>query len=146
MPDYSPTSSSYETAPTSPSETLYNTENRIRFATRGMSNTTTDEIVALDPRNVQHWKRYVAVASALAEVTTNKLEARLRKTILELDQEVAHLHYDLDAILCLRKEDLKRAQRRHNQTGFVLGVLTGILLFLVLKHRSKKVFELLDIE
>ncbi|EXL75277.1 hypothetical protein FOPG_09771 [Fusarium oxysporum f. sp. conglutinans race 2 54008] len=52
MSDYSPSSTSYKTPATSPSETLYNTENRIRFAPRGTKSSITDDIVVLDPRNV----------------------------------------------------------------------------------------------
>ncbi|KAF4436855.1 hypothetical protein FACUT_6124 [Fusarium acutatum] len=101
MSDYSPTSSSYETAANSPSETLYNIENRIRFSPRGTNSATTDGIVILDLHNIQQWQMDMALART--EGITNQLEARLHKATLELDREVAHLHYEMDAILRLRK-------------------------------------------
>ncbi|PNP80458.1 hypothetical protein FNYG_06057 [Fusarium nygamai] len=144
MSDYSPTSSSYQTPATSPSGILYNAENGIRFIAHGMRNTTTGEIVILDPRNVQQWE--LDVALAITERTTNQLEASLYTATRELDRQITQIHDDMNAILRLRKEDLKRAQRRRNQTMFVFGVLAGILLFLVLKHRGKELFVLLHIE
>ncbi|KAF5605959.1 uncharacterized protein FSUBG_6295 [Fusarium subglutinans] len=140
MSDYSPTSSSYETAPISPSETLYNTKNRIRFASRGI----TDAVGILVPRNVQQWQLDTALAPAKG--TTSQLEASLYKATRELDHEVTGLFYEMDAIRRLRTEDLKRAQRRHNQTLLfcVLLVLVGVLGSWVLQHRGKELFELFD--
>ncbi|KAF5535875.1 hypothetical protein FMEXI_10607 [Fusarium mexicanum] len=141
MPDYSPTSSSYYTPATSPSETLYNTDNRIRFAPRSA---ITDDIVILDRRNVQKWQ--LDMASARAEGATNQLEACIYTATRELDREITQIHSEMNAILSLRKEDLKRAQRRHNQTLLfcVLVVLVGVLGSWVLQHRGKELFELFD--
>ncbi|KAF4493640.1 hypothetical protein FAGAP_10230 [Fusarium agapanthi] len=143
MSDYSPISSSHYTPATSPSETLYNTDNRIRFAPRSA---ITDGIVILNRRNVQQWQLDMALARA--EGATNQLEACLYKATRELDREITQLHYEMDAILRLREEDLKRAHRRHNQTLFcVLDVLAGILVSWVFKHGgAREPFVFLDID
>ncbi|KAF5723805.1 hypothetical protein FMUND_1413 [Fusarium mundagurra] len=137
MSNYSPTSSSYETAPTSPSETPYNAENR---------NTTTGENDVLDWRSLQQLQ--LSIALAQVERVANQLQASLNTTTRELDRQMTELHHDMEVILSLRKEDLKRDQRRRNQTLLfcVLVVLTAILLSWVLGHRGKELLELLDIE
>ncbi|KAF5565532.1 hypothetical protein FPHYL_4226 [Fusarium phyllophilum] len=131
MSGYSPTLSSlfYEIALTSLLEIFYNTENGIRFVIR-----------------VRQWQLDVALART--ERITNQLEASLPNATRVLDTDVTQLQHDMSAILRLRKEDLKKAERRHNQTLLfcVLVVLAAILLSWVLKHRGKKLFELLDIE
>ncbi|ENH67455.1 hypothetical protein FOC1_g10010730 [Fusarium oxysporum f. sp. cubense race 1] len=150
MSDSSPSSSSsssYKTPATSPSETLYNTENRIRFAPRGTKSSITDDIVVLNPRNVQQWQ--LDAASARAEGTTNKLEARLDKATAEnlaLDSEAALLRYEMDGTFSLRKEDLKRDQRRHNRALLfcVLAVFAGFLWSWVFQRGANEVFELFD--
>ncbi|KAI8402846.1 hypothetical protein FOFC_16275 [Fusarium oxysporum] len=128
MSDYSPSSTSYKTPATSPSETLYNTENRIRFAPRGTKSSITDDIVVLDPRN---------------------LEARLDKATAEnlaLDSEAALLRYEMDGIFSLREEDLERDQRRHNRALLfcVLAVFAGFLWSWVFQRGANEVFELFD--
>ncbi|KAF5681594.1 hypothetical protein FDENT_8071 [Fusarium denticulatum] len=144
MSDYSPTSSSYQTPATSPSEALYNTENRLRFVSHGMRNTTTGEVAFLDRHNVQQLQLDMALSRA--ERATNRLETSLPATTGELDREIIELHRDMEAILRMRKEDLRRAQRRRNQTllFFVLVILVGVLGSWVLQHRGKEIFELLD--
>ncbi|EWY90035.1 hypothetical protein FOYG_07666 [Fusarium oxysporum NRRL 32931] len=128
MSDYSPSSTSYKTPATSPSETLYNTENRIRFAPRGTKSSITDDIVVLGPRN---------------------LEARLDKATAEnlaLDSEAALLHYEMDGIFSLREEDLERDQRRHNRALLfcILAVFAGFLWSWVFQRGANEVFELFD--
>ncbi|TVY66768.1 hypothetical protein Focb16_v011116 [Fusarium oxysporum f. sp. cubense] len=128
MSDYSPSSTSYKTPATSPSETLYNTENRIRFAPRGTKSSITDDIVVLDPHN---------------------LEARLDKATAEnlaLDSEAALLRYEMDGIFSLREEDLERDQRRHNRALLfcVLAVFAGFLWSWVFQRGANEVFELFD--
>ncbi|EWZ36627.1 hypothetical protein FOCG_03795 [Fusarium oxysporum f. sp. radicis-lycopersici 26381] len=128
MSDYSPSSTSYKTPATSPSETLYNTENRIRFAPRGTKSSITDDIVVLDPRN---------------------LEARLDKATAEnlaLDSEAALLRYEMEDIFSLREEDLERDQRRHNRALLlcVLAVFAGFLWSWVFQRGANEVFELFD--
>ncbi|KAH7480480.1 Homeobox protein 4 [Fusarium oxysporum f. sp. albedinis] len=128
MSDYSPSSTSYKTPATSPSETLYNTENRIRFAPRGTKSSITDDIVVLDPRN---------------------LEARLDKATAEnlaLDSEAALLRYEMDGIFSLREEDLERDQRRHNRALLfcILAVFAGFLWSWVFQRGANEVFELFD--
>ncbi|KAM5383100.1 hypothetical protein BFJ66_g7988 [Fusarium oxysporum f. sp. cepae] len=128
MSDYSPSSTSYKTPATSPSETLYNTENRIRFAPRGTKSSITDDIVVLDPRN---------------------LEARLDKATAEnlaLDSEAALLRYEMDGIFSLREEDLERDQRRHNRALLfcVLAVFARFLWSWVFQRGANEVFELFD--
>ncbi|KAL7768377.1 hypothetical protein ACKLNR_002678 [Fusarium oxysporum f. sp. zingiberi] len=128
MSDYSPSSTSYKTPATSPSETLYNTENRIRFAPRGTKSSITDDIVVLDPRN---------------------LEARLDKATAEnlaLDSEAALLRYEMDGIFSLREENLERDQRRHNRALLfcVLAVFAGFLWSWVFQRGANEVFELFD--
>ncbi|KAF5984208.1 hypothetical protein FCOIX_2711 [Fusarium coicis] len=134
MSDYSPTSSSYETVPTSPSVATHNSRNPIPFGPRSTRSAITDEIVILGQRNIQQLQLDIA----RAERVTNRLEASLSTTIRDLDRELIELHRDMKAILQMRKEDLKRAQRRRNQNLLfcVLGVLNGFLLFWVLKHRG----------
>ncbi|KAM5511957.1 hypothetical protein FOXYSP1_06757 [Fusarium oxysporum f. sp. phaseoli] len=138
MSDYSPSSTSYKTPATSPSETLYNTENRIRFAPRGTKSSITDDIV---------WQ--LDAASARTEGTTNKLEARLDKATAEnlaLDSEAALLRYEMDGIFSLREEDLERDQRRHNRALLfcVLAVFAGFLWSWVFQRGANEVFELFD--
>ncbi|EXK38661.1 hypothetical protein FOXG_04902 [Fusarium oxysporum f. sp. lycopersici 4287] len=128
MSDYSPSSTSYKTPATSPSETLYNTENRIRFAPSGTKSSITDDIVVLDPRN---------------------LEARLDKATAEnlaLDSEAALLRYEMDGIFSLREEDLERDERRHNRALLfcVLAVFAGFLWSWVFQRGANEVFELFD--
>ncbi|EGU77172.1 hypothetical protein FOXB_12320 [Fusarium oxysporum f. sp. conglutinans Fo5176] len=126
MSDYSPSSTSYKTPATSPSETLYNTENRIRFAPRGTKSSITDDIVVLDPRNARLDK---ATAENLA-----------------LDSEAALLRYEMDGIFSLREEDLERDQRRHNRALLfcVLAVFAGFLWSWVFQRGANEVFELFD--
>ncbi|KAF5637376.1 uncharacterized protein FTJAE_5791 [Fusarium tjaetaba] len=133
MSGHSPTHSSspYETAPTSPPGTLYNAENGMRFIAHGMRNTTTGEIVIFDSRNVQQWE---------LDVATNQLWASLHAATSELFGQITQIHEDMNGILRLRKEDLKRARRRNQTLLFcvlgVLGFLNGIFLVWVLKHRG----------
>ncbi|KAI3585391.1 hypothetical protein IWW34DRAFT_686695 [Fusarium oxysporum f. sp. albedinis] len=126
MSDYSPSSTSYKTPATSPSETLYNTENRIRFAPRGTKSSITDDIVVLDPRNARLDK---ATAENLA-----------------LDSEAALLRYEMDGIFSLREEDLERDQRRHNRALLfcILAVFAGFLWSWVFQRGANEVFELFD--
>ncbi|KAJ9421510.1 hypothetical protein QL093DRAFT_2098538 [Fusarium oxysporum] len=138
MSDYSPSSTSYKTPATSPSETLYNTENRIRFAPSGTKSSITDDIV---------WQ--LDAASARTEGTTNKLEARLDKATAEnlaLDSEAALLRYEMDGIFSLREEDLERDERRHNRALLfcVLAVFAGFLWSWVFQRGANEVFELFD--
>ncbi|KAF5592478.1 hypothetical protein FPANT_5401 [Fusarium pseudoanthophilum] len=124
-------SSSYESAPISPPVTLYNAENGMRFIAHGMRNTTTGEIVIFDSRNVQQWE---------LDVATNNLWASLHTATRELTGQITQIHEDMNGILRLRKEDLKRARRRNQILLFcvlgVLGFLNGILLIWGLKHRG----------
>uniref|UniRef100_A0A0D2XLS8 Uncharacterized protein n=1 Tax=Fusarium oxysporum (strain Fo5176) TaxID=660025 RepID=A0A0D2XLS8_FUSOF len=126
MSDYSPSSTSYKTPATSPSETLYNTENRIRFAPSGTKSSITDDIVVLDPRNARLDK---ATAENLA-----------------LDSEAALLRYEMDGIFSLREEDLERDERRHNRALLfcVLAVFAGFLWSWVFQRGANEVFELFD--
>ncbi|KAF5626961.1 hypothetical protein F52700_8444 [Fusarium sp. NRRL 52700] len=142
MSDYSPTSSAYKTPATSPSQTFFNTDNNLRFAPHVTGSATTENVVMVDTRTVQQWQLDMALARV--EGTTNQLEARLFKATFELDREVTRLHYEMNTYLRLRKEDLKKAQRRHNQTLLlcVLFVLLGMLMSCVFQHHGAS--KLLD--
>ncbi|KAF4958128.1 hypothetical protein FGADI_2636 [Fusarium gaditjirri] len=129
MSDCFSSSSSYEKTPTPPPETIYNSNTPIRFAPRGTKSSITDDIIMLDPRNVQQWQ--LDAASARVEGTTNRLEARLDNVtaeILELNSEVALLRHQIDDTLALRKEDLKKDLRRRR--ALIFCVLASLTVFL----------------
>jgi hypothetical protein len=102
MSNYSSSDKTPANNAASPSETLYNNKNPIRFAPRGTQNSINDGIVVLDPRPVQQWQ--LDAASARAEGTANNLETRLDSTTtaqLELNSEIALLRYEVDGMFDL---------------------------------------------
>ncbi|KAF5586051.1 hypothetical protein FPCIR_8071 [Fusarium pseudocircinatum] len=121
MSDYSPTpsssssSSSYQTPATSPSEAL----GERAFQLLGLS-----------------------IDLARAERTAKQLEASLYNTTRVLDNDITQLRDEMNAILRLREEDLKRAQRRHNHTFLfcVLVVWAAIVLSPVFQHGGARKF------
>ncbi|KAH7255265.1 uncharacterized protein BKA55DRAFT_311941 [Fusarium redolens] len=138
MSNYSSSDKTPANNAASPSETLYNNKNPIRFAPRGTQNSINDGIVVLDPRPVQQWQ--LDAASARAEGTANNLETRLDSTTtaqLELNSEIALLRYEVDGMFDLQKKDLEKARRFRNRALFFC-VLSGCLWFLVCQRDVKE--------